>query len=123
LLQSEPAALVASQFGRAYLVITAIVAYESFKQRSFWARRGLIILLIGQLATGGGTLPLYFGLVALSRWSRKSAYITVAEVWAVFIATLVGYCLPTYYVGKTGWSYDALSLWQIYPGAHLRLPF
>lgn len=114
--QSEPAAIVGSQFARAYLIITAIVAYDSFKQRSFLARRGLIILLIGQAATGGGTLPLYFGLVALSRWTRKETPVNAAEVWSVFIATLLGYCLPSHYVGKTGWSYDALSLWQIYPG-------
>lgn len=37
------------------------------------------------------------------------------EAWTVFIALLVGYIGPSFFVTYQGWSYDSLSIWQAYP--------
>ena len=118
LTRSPAAQQVAGQFGPFVYIASGIVAYESFKQPSFLARRGLPILMVAQVVSAGGTLPFYFALLASSRWTHKARQgdqIRPDQVWSILIALIVGYILPARNLVKTGWSYDALSIWQIFP--------
>lgn len=40
---------------------------------------------------------------------------TAPQTWSILLSAIIGYLVPTYYLAKTAWSYDALSIWQIYP--------
>ena len=118
LTRSPAAQQVADQFGALAYIASAIVLYESFKQTGFLARRGLLVLAIGQIVSGGGALPVYFAILASTRWSnqvRQGEQAKPEQTWTTLIALIAGYILPTYNLVKTNWSYDSLSIWQIFP--------
>jgi hypothetical protein len=116
LKESHAARLLTGQFAACVYVAVVIFSYESFRQKSFLARRGQIFLLLSQLATAAGCFPMYCAVVAYSRSAATMARRpTAPQVWSVLLSSILGFLVPTYYMGKQGWSYDALSLWQIYP--------
>lgn len=113
---SQPAALLAGQFGALCYPVVVIFGYESFRQTGFLARRAHFFLLLSQLATAAGIFPLYYAIVAYTRTPASMARRpTAPQTWSVLLASIIGYLGPTYYLAKQEWSYESLSIWQIYP--------
>lgn len=113
---SPPAVLLAGQFAALCYPVVVIFTYESFRQTGFLARRGHLFLLLSQLVTAAGTFPLYYAIVAYTRTAKTMARRpTAPQTWSILLASILGFLGPTYYLSKQAWSYDSLSIWQIYP--------
>lgn len=113
---SPPAVLLAGQFAALCYPVVVIFAYESFRQSGFLARRGHFFLLLSQLVSAACVFPLYYAIVAYTRTSASMARRpTAPQTWSILLASIIGYLGPTYYLSKEKWSYDSLSIWQIYP--------
>lgn len=106
---------LANIFGRLQYTSSAILAYESFRQPGFGARRALWWLLLSQATSIGATLPLYFALCASRSAQTVAKSIKPEQSWSILAALLAGYIAPTIHVMRSKWTYDALSIWQAYP--------
>lgn len=64
-------------------------------------------------------MPLYFAAVIaarqkLRRQSKTEEVLSPEIAWTVLLSSTIGCLLPSWLFTKTGWSYAALSVWQLY---------
>lgn len=141
---SKPARAVADILGVFLIPTVVVMLYESFRPvhaltsiGGVLARGASFFLIIAQGVAGGLGIPLYFTAAALSTSSggaaahsralsapKPGAALIAAALppppaaWATLAAVFGGYILPSIplYRGlQTGWTFDALSKWQIFP--------
>ena len=109
--------LVAREFVPVLHTALSVMSVESMRVgQPFLVRRGMLFAVLAQLATGAIALPLYYAIICYygSR-SRHNKPLPSEAAWTVLLSVPVLFLLPTWNVHATGWTYDALSLWQIYP--------
>lgn len=110
--------LAADGFARWGFAATAILGAESARTGQAWVvKRVNWFLLVAQLVTGAVTLPLYFVATSIyaSKHNPPKAPILAESAWAALLSALLGFIVPSYLVQKSGWSYDTLAIWQLFP--------
>jgi len=110
--------LGADGFARWGFACAAILGAESARTGQPWiVRRANWFLLAAQLVTGAVMLPLYFVATSIyaSKHNPPKAPILAERAWAALFAALGGFVLPSYFVQASGWSYQTLAIWQLFP--------
>ena len=117
-LSSSPSGtLVARGFVPVLHTALHVISVESMRVgQPFLVRRGMLFAILAQLATGAIALPLYYAtLCYYGLRSRYNKPIPMEAAWTILFSVPVLFLLPTWNVHATGWTYGALSIWQIYP--------
>lgn len=116
-LSSSPSGtLVAREFVPVLHAALHVIPVESMRVgQPLLVRRGMVFAMLAQLATGAIALPLYYA--SLCYYGLRSRYnkpIPAEAAWTILFFVPVLFLLPTWNVHATGWTYDALSIWQSY---------
>lgn len=125
--QNRGAYTFVSQLVRLGPLLVTILSYESFRQRSFWRRRGAsLYLILAQVLSGAVSVPLYFATLchgesndtkgkkqeesslSLNRFGK-------AEGWSIFASVTLGYLAPLAYGVLTNWSNKAITTFLCFP--------
>lgn len=127
-----------SQLVRVGPFLVTLLSYESFRQQTFWRRRGAsLYLLLAQALSGAVSIPLYFATLCWDIQSphtsskakqttgsattttlskpKVSKFISSAEGWSVFASATVGYLLPLLYGTYSHWSNRAITVFLGFP--------
>ena len=118
-LQTKPEVYaLASQLVRFGTLFNAILAYESHRQKGWWARRPLsIFLALAQLLSGAVASPLYFAVISYYKKTGRGneGSVQAEEGWTVLLSLLFGYLLPVYLGSRSGWSDNHLTAFLLFP--------
>lgn len=122
---AQPAAYTLfSQLLRMGAIFMPIVALESHRQTSFWARRGIdFFLLLAQGLSGAVSIPLYFAAITSGNElaAELPKRLRPEQPWTIFVSTVIGYLLPMLYGVQTGWSNAATTNFLLFPIYYIAL--
>lgn len=126
--QNRGAYIFVSQLVRVGPLLVTILSYESFRQKSFWGRRGAsLYLILAQVLSGAVSVPLYFATLCYGEKStdtkgKKQEDVSVSEHrlsqiegWSIFASVTFGYLAPLAYGVSTNWSNKAITTFLCFP--------
>lgn len=125
--QNRGAYIFVSQLLRVGPLLVTLLSYESFRQRSFWGRRGAsLFLILAQVLSGAVSVPLYFANLCTGesrdpKGKKKEGIAALnprlgqVQEWSIFASMTVGYLAPLAYGIWARWSNKAITTFLCFP--------